>query len=213
MVDDKLTLAKNPIWIDPDEYHAYKYFYLEVPISTDNIFVNDERIFTDDFFDNKNYNKDFLKSLLPIGSSVYMPIIEYSTSSFTRRMYDRIGMLTDINLSSRTITIGLDIPNKDKEIGNMLSEIDDDTFHYYARLNIYVRLDGLKVVRDKRKEPNVYLLRINRQHNETILFANVEDNSKCDLTSDPSVAAENDSDEDTNKNNHCDDNVEEKGGT
>jgi hypothetical protein len=212
MVDDKLALAKNPIWIDPDEYHAYKYFYLEVPISTDNIFVNDERIFSDDFFDNKTYDKDFLKSLLPIGSSVYMPIIEDSNSSFTRKTYDRIGMLTNINLSSRTITIGLDIPNKDKEIDNMLSEIDNDTFHYYARLNIYVRLGGLKLVRNKRKEANVYLLRISRQHDEMKSKANAEDNSKCDLTSGPNVVAANDSDEDTNKNNHCEDDAEEKGG-
>ena len=206
MADDNLALTKNPIWLD-NEYHAFK--YLKIPISMDTICINDKQVSTYEFFDNKTYAKSFLKSLLPIGSAIYIPIIEDSNSSFTRRTYDRIGILSDIDLSCRTITIALDTLHKREEINNMLSEIDDDTFHYYARLNIYVRLDGLKLVRDTRKEANVYLIRISSKHDETKLFANVKFNSI-----DPSIVAINDFNEVTSKemskNTHCDDDVEEK---
>ena len=180
-----------------DEYQAYKHFCLEVPISTNNIFINDKHkpAFTDDFFDN-----DVLKTFLHIGSAVYMPIIKDSDSTFTKRADVRIGTLYDIDLLSRTITIELDTVHKGKEIGNMLSEIDDDTFHYYAGLNIYVRLDrfGPKV------KSNIFLLRVSHHDDEMKSKANAEHNSECDSPFSPSVIAANDSDEVEEKINNID---------
>lgn len=122
-----------------DEYQAYKHFCLEVPISTNNIFINDKPAFTDNFFD--------IKTFLHLGSAVYMPIIKDSDSAFTKRADVRIGTLYDINLLYRTITIELDTTHKGKEISNILSEIDDDTFHYYAGLNIYVKPDRFQLIK------------------------------------------------------------------
>ena len=180
-----------------DEYQAYKHFCLEVPISTNNIFINDKHkpAFTDDFFDN-----DVLKIFLHIGSAVYMPIIKDSDSTVTKRADIRIGTLYDIDLLSRTITIELDTVHKGKEIGNMLSEIDDNTFHYYAGLNIYVRLDrfGPKV------KSNIFLLRVSHHDDEMKPKANAEHNSECDSPFSPSIVAENDSDGAEEKINNID---------
>ena len=178
-----------------DEYQAYKHFCLEVPISTNNIFINDKPAFTDDFFDN-----DVLKAFLHIGSAVYMPIIKDSDSTFTKRADVRIGTLFDIDLLSRTITIELDTDHKGKEIGNMLSEIDDDTFHYYAGLNIYVRLDRF----GPKEKSNIFLLRVSHHDDEMKSKANAEHNSECDSPFSPSIVAENDSDDAEDKINNID---------
>ena len=176
-----------------DEYQAYKHFCLEVPISANNIFINDKPAFTDDFFDN-----DVLKAFLHIGSAVYMPIIKDSDSTFTKRADVRIGTLFDIDLLSRTITIELDTDHKGKEIGNMLSEIDDDTFHYYAGLNIYVRLDRF----GPKEKSNIFLLRVSHHDDEMKSKANAEHNSECDSPFSPSIVAENDSDDADDKINN-----------
>ena len=178
-----------------DEYQAYKHFCLEVPISINNIFINDKPAFTDDFFDN-----DVLKAFLHIGSAVYMPIIKDSDSTFTKRADVRIGTLFDIDLLSRTITIELDTDHKGKEIGNMLSEIDDDTFHYYAGLNIYVRLDRF----GPKEKSNIFLLRVSHHDDEMKSKANAEHNSDCDSPFSPSIVAENDSDDADDKINNID---------
>ena len=178
-----------------DEYQAYKRFCLEVPISTNNIFINDKPAFTDDFCDN-----DALKFFLHIGSAVYMPIIKDSDSTVTKRADIRIGTLYDIDLLSRTITIELDTVHKGKEIGNMLSEIDDNTFHYYAGLNVYVRLDRLGL----KEKSNIFLLRVSHHDDEIKSKANTEHNSECDSPFSPSIVTENDSDDADDKINNID---------
>ena len=182
-----------------DEYQAYKHFYLEVPISINNIFINDKPAFTDDFFDNND-----LKSFLPIGSAVYMPIIKDSKSTFAKRADVRIGTLYDIDLLSRFATIELDTDHKGKEIGNMLSEIDDDTFHYYAGLNIYVRLYRFQPIRGPKEKSNVFLLRISHHDDEIKSKANDEHKSECDSQFIQSVVAANDSDDNEEKINNTD---------
>ena len=182
-----------------DEYQAYKHFYLEVPISINNIFINGKPAFTDGLFDN-----DDLKSFLPIGSAVYMPIIKDSESTFAKRADARIGTLSDIDLLSRTVTIALDTDYKGKEIGNMLSEIDDDTFHYYAGLNIYVRLDRLQLIRGQKEKSNVILLRVSRHDDKIKSKANAEHNSECASPFSPSAVAADDSDEVEEKINNTD---------
>lgn len=47
-----------------DEYQAYKHFYLEVPISTNNIFINDKPAFIDDLFDNNVLKAFYILDLL-----------------------------------------------------------------------------------------------------------------------------------------------------
>lgn len=191
MDNNKLKLTE----IGTDEYHAIK--YLEVPISTDNIFVNDEQIFSDDFFDKENCDKDFIKSLLPVGSSVYMPIIKDSDSMPTK--YSIIGVFYDIDLLCHTVTIALYAHKAKEEINNILSEIDNDTFHYYACLNMYTRLKDLKLVRDTRKEANVSLLRISRHDDEMKSKDKIEHDSKQDLSFSQNAVIANDLDKTINK--------------
>ena len=82
----------------------------------------------------------------------------------------------------------------------MLSEIDDDTFHYYAGLNIYVRLDRL----EPKEKSNIFLLRVSHHDDEIKSKANAEHNSECDSPFSPSIVAANDSDGAEEKINNID---------